>query len=175
MKYFCVSDVHSNYDALKKALNDAGFDANNVEHHFISLGDLLDRGTQPLECLKFVNSLPRKTLIRGNHEDLFDDVVARGNFLWHDYSNGTFNTFRKLSSNKSEGVSMILSANSNEEYNKYRKSLVDYAEIGDHILVHGWIPCVKREDKYIYQSDWRKFGSWIKLDGLMVCYVGIKI
>ena len=26
MKYFCVSDVHANFDALKKALDEAGFD-----------------------------------------------------------------------------------------------------------------------------------------------------
>lgn len=179
MKYFCVSDVHSNYDALMEALSNAGFDANNSEHHFISLGDLLDRGKQPLECIRFVNNLPRKTLIRGNHEDLFDDVMARGYFLYHDFSNGTYNTFLDLSSDNTNPESiqdMIISINQNEEYNTYRNSLVNYAEIGNYILVHGWIPCIKKDNKYLYQSDWRQYGDWKRarwLNGMLCWHSGI--
>ena len=61
------------------ALNNSGFDRNNCEHIFVSLGDLLDRGPDPIKCLEFVNSLPedRRILVRGNHEDLMEEMIAR--------------------------------------------------------------------------------------------------
>ena len=71
MKYFVVADVHGFYDKMIKALKDAGFDRDNPEHIFVSLGDLFDRGDQAVKCLEFVMSLnpARRILIRGNHED----------------------------------------------------------------------------------------------------------
>ena len=75
-KYFIVADVHGYFDILNQSLKEAGFDENNPEHFFVSLGDLLDRGKQPRECLQFVNSLERKILIRGNHEDLMEEMIA---------------------------------------------------------------------------------------------------
>jgi len=75
--YFCVSDVHSFYDEMIEALDNAGFDIENPNHIFISLGDLLDRGPKPKECLEFVNRLPknRKILIKGNHERLMEQCI----------------------------------------------------------------------------------------------------
>ena len=92
MKYFIVSDVHSYFDILKQSLKDAGFDENNPEHFFVSLGDLLDRGKQPRECLQFVNSIERKILIRGNHEDLMEEMIAIRYPRSHDVHNGTWDT-----------------------------------------------------------------------------------
>ena len=70
--YFVVSDVHSFYNEMMYALVKAGFDKDNKNHIFVSLGDLLDRGPDAVKCLEFVNSLPveRKILIKGNHERL---------------------------------------------------------------------------------------------------------
>ena len=89
MKYFIVADVHGFYRELMKALDQAGFDSNNKDHTFVSLGDLLDRGRYPLQCLQFVNSLERKILVRGNHEDLLEELLKRKQFLQHDVQNGT--------------------------------------------------------------------------------------
>ena len=88
-KLFVVSDVHSFYTQLIKVLNEKGFDKNNPEHWFVSCGDLLDRGPESQQCLKFVNSLERKILIRGNHEDLMEEAINRGVFYSQDMSNGT--------------------------------------------------------------------------------------
>ena len=90
MKYYIFGDAHGYFDILKKALDDAGFDRNNPEHFLVSLGDLLDRGKQPRECLQFVNSLERKILIRGNHEDLMEEMIAIHYPRTHDLSNGTY-------------------------------------------------------------------------------------
>ena len=78
-KYFCFGDVHSFYTELKSSLETAGYDKSNKDHIIVSCGDLLDRGNESIECLNFVNSLPksRKILIRGNHEDLLEECINR--------------------------------------------------------------------------------------------------
>ena len=66
-KYFVVADVHGFYTEMIEAINKEGFDIENPDHIFVSLGDLLDRGQEAEKCLDFVNSLPkdRKILIIG--------------------------------------------------------------------------------------------------------------
>ena len=103
-KYFILSDVHSYFNQMIDALNNSGFDKNNCEHIFVSLGDLLDRGPDPIKCLEFVNSLPedRRILIRGNHEDLMEEAISRHRFYYHDFSNGTVDTAFQLTGAKNE-------------------------------------------------------------------------
>ena len=170
MKYFIVADVHGFYNELERALKDAGFDKDNHEHIFVSLGDLLDRGNFPLQCLKFVNSLDRKILIRGNHEDLMEEALARREFRYHDYTNGTAGTAFDLSGYGVDCFSedeVIDRVKSNEEYNKYLSSTVDYYDDGENVFVHGWIPCETSDDnmchsrgiKYHSIDSWES-GSW---------------
>lgn len=190
-KYFVVTDVHSFYSCMIEALEDKGFDINNPDHIFISCGDLLDRGPDPLECLKFVNSLPkqRKILIRGNHEDLLEECIARKEFQSHDYHNGTAMTVVDLSDfllgTTKDAEDMFLKADKNPEYKKYKSSLVDYAEVGDYIFVHGWIPCKKndpnpyhaRNIKYTFDENWKN-GDWNTacwINGMDAWHQGIKI
>ena len=166
-KYFVVTDVHGYYYEMLKALQDAGFDKKNPDHILVSCGDLMDRGLYTLKCLKFVNRLPkkRKILIRGNHEDLIEECLNRKKFLYHDYHNGTVSTVFDLSSTcTTENIDVYDAAKENPEYIKYMKSLVDYAEIGNFIFVHGWIPCDvvnnKNQDiKYKFNENW-KDGDW---------------
>lgn len=40
-KFFVISDVHSFFSEMMEALDKAGFEADNVNHVFVSLGDLL--------------------------------------------------------------------------------------------------------------------------------------
>lgn len=157
-KYFVITDIHSFYDYMIGALSKAGFDVSNKDHILISCGDLLDRGEQSLECLKFINSIPddRKILIRGNHEDLLEDVFKREEFLYHDLSNGTLNTVYQLAGmdlslwTKESDLEAIKLAQENPEYKKYKKSLIDYYELDNFIFVHSWIP---------KKTDW-KAGDW---------------
>ena len=57
-KYFVCSDIHSHYNELMTALNDAKFDINNPEHILIVLGDIFDRGDQSIEVYNFLRGLP---------------------------------------------------------------------------------------------------------------------
>lgn len=147
MKYFIVSDVHSYFDILIKTLNDSGFDINNTEHIFISLGDLLDRGKQPKECLQFVISIPknRRILIKGNHESLLQELIKNKCIRNHDIYNGTADTMFILTNKNindyyknSSLLSQLLCKN--DLLNKYFDSLVNYSIINNNIFVHGWIP-----------------------------------
>ena len=63
MNRFCVSDIHSHYSAMKKALDEVSFDKDNPTHYLISCGDAFDRGHESEEVLHFLMSLERKILI----------------------------------------------------------------------------------------------------------------
>jgi serine/threonine protein phosphatase 1 len=159
MKYFCVTDVHGFYKILRDSLDKAGFDPNNKEHVLVSCGDLLDRGPQPRECLEYVMSLPRKILICGNHEDLMEQAVARGFFLYHDHSNGTVDTAMNLTG---EGKPELATLGMRDVavYNEYIHELVNYHETDNYVFVHGWIPCyvTQKDNKNHfspYEGDWR--------------------
>ena len=96
--YFVIADVHSYYGAMKKALDEAGYDPDNEDHILISCGDVFDRGDGTLEVLSFLRSIPkeRRVLIRGNHELLLRDCFRRGAFYEHDETNGTARTMCHL-------------------------------------------------------------------------------
>ena len=53
-KFFVTSDVHGYYDEMKNALDNAGFDPENEEHWIVVCGDLWDRGSQPVEVMRYL-------------------------------------------------------------------------------------------------------------------------
>ena len=161
MKFFVVADVHSFYNEMMKALQDMKFDRDNSDHVFVSLGDLMDRGPDSLKCLEFVNSLKRKILIRGNHEDLIQDCIKRKQFLSHDYHNGTTETIFQLVENIEKDP--FEQARNNKLLQNYLDTCIDYYETRDYIFVHGWIPCNYSpfKNKYLFNNNWRT-GNWEK-------------
>lgn len=75
--YFICSDVHSHYTPLMNSLIKRGFDIDNPNHIFVSLGDIFDRGEESKEIYNFIRyTLPkdRRILIRGNHEDMLFSI-----------------------------------------------------------------------------------------------------
>ena len=96
MKLFCVSDVHSFYTPLKKALDEAGFEKDNPSHYLVSCGDAFDRGSESEEVLHFLMSLERKILVKGNHDSLLEELCMREFPYNHDISNGTVRTVNSL-------------------------------------------------------------------------------
>lgn len=97
MKYFVSADIHGFYDEWITALNDKGFNINNPEHKVIICGDMFDRGRQPKQIIDFILSHKDKfILIRGNHEDLMEEMIERNNATYMDLSNGTSYTIVDL-------------------------------------------------------------------------------
>ena len=95
-KYFLFSDTHGQYEPLIAALDEAGFDKNNKDHWLISVGDLFDRGRENVKIYNFLDSIERKHLIFGNHDEFFLEFL-KGNFLnfdWNCDNNGLWETLR---------------------------------------------------------------------------------
>ena len=162
MKLFCVSDIHSFYTPLKKALDEAGFDRNNPEHWLISCGDAFDRGYESEEVLHFLMSLERKILVKGNHDLLLYDCCMRELPYSHDYSNGTVRTIYDIGG-AGEGYPFEeCCENTLNRTAAYRASLVNYFETENYIFVHSWIPLTmfdtidKLNKHYEYREDWRE-------------------
>lgn len=79
------------------ALDKAMFDIENPEHKIIICGDLFDRGRQPKEIIDFVLRNKEKIIyIKGNHEDLLEELIARNKPTIYDYHNGTSQTIVDL-------------------------------------------------------------------------------
>ena len=176
MRYFCVSDIHGYYDQLLYALEKAGFDKNNPEHMLISCGDHFDRGRKPVEVMNYLMALPRKILIRGNHEDLLYECCERGWFKSHDESNGTIQTIddltapfvidHKLKTGDYPDIKERC-AKARRILKPFYQSLIDYYETRNYIFVHGWIPMRYDFEKpfaiygepTLFDTNWRK-GDW---------------
>ncbi|MEH6628942.1 MAG: metallophosphoesterase [Motiliproteus sp.] len=71
---FVCGDIHGQLTALNRELAKHYFDI-GVDRLF-SVGDLIDRGEQSLECLRLIKQ-PWFHAVRGNHEDLMLTVYRR--------------------------------------------------------------------------------------------------
>lgn len=155
MKYFVSSDIHGFYDEWITALNEKGFDIKNPNHKIIICGDLFDRGKKPKEIINFILLNQDKfILIKGNHEELMENMILRNEPVYVDFHNGTVDTILSLYPNW-----QIL------EFDLYKISrrtgledvlllCKDYYETDNYIFVHGWIPI--NESTFTYDKNWRK-------------------
>lgn len=81
MKVLIVSDIHANYPALQAVLENAG-----TYDKLIFLGDVVDYGPHPKECLTFIKE-NADYFVRGNHD----------NALGYDTDCNSMGTFREFS------------------------------------------------------------------------------
>lgn len=164
--YFVCSDIHSAYTPWMEALNKAGFNKNKYSHKIAICGDLFDRLNETVKVFEFVKDMAsqgRLIYVRGNHEDLLFDCVneLRKGYVpsSHHRHNGTVKTICMLCG-QSEWIIY------NPEWrNKIVKTMepvlefidkncVNYADIGDYVLVHGWWPSYDIVDDYHIAEDW---------------------
>jgi UDP-2,3-diacylglucosamine pyrophosphatase LpxH len=169
-KFFVTSDVHSFFNELMVALNEKGFDKNNKDHILCICGDLFDRGNQTVELFEFVKELQKQDrliYIRGNHEDLIFDCmneIKQGRLpSSHHFHNQTVKTICQFCG-ENEWIVHDLSwrdkicETMQPILDFINKNCVDCAEIGDFVLVHGWIPCHQGLDDFrnANREDWKR-------------------
>lgn len=166
MKYFVTSDTHSFFNEMLKAIHDKGFEENNPDHKLIICGDVFDRGDQSVEIYDYLRRIDDQFIyIRGNHEDLLMDCVrdiAAGRTIgFHHFSNGTVKTIEQLCDLKENELCFPRRSDSTNQlvYDMMKPIMewvntksVNYAEIGDNIFVHGWIPVVG--DGMDFMGNW---------------------
>lgn len=80
-----VGDLHGCYTNLMNRLEAVGFDP--VQDLLVSVGDLIDRGTENVECLDLINQ-PWFRAVRGNHEQMMLDGLSEYGNVAHWLSNG---------------------------------------------------------------------------------------
>lgn len=140
-KLFCVSDIHGFYDPFIEALTKAGFDAEDPDHWLICCGDCFDRGEQTVQVFEYLVSLPRKVLIRGNHEDLLEECCQRRYAFRHDIHNGTAFAIADLGEGSAGCADFGACCDKAiARLSPYISQLVNYFETAHYIFVHGWIP-----------------------------------
>ena len=149
-KLYCVSDIHGYSKELKTALDKAGFDPNDENSWLITLGDHFDRGPDPIGVMNYLQSLPRKILIHGNHEFLMLKCIARQYPESHDWHNGTAQTIVDLAPDAKTFEEACNIAY--EKIKGFTGSMVNYVELKNHIFVHSWIP-LKYDGRF--NPDWR--------------------
>ena len=172
--YFVTADIHGFYDEFRAALKKAGFKVKDPDHILIVCGDLFDRGPDSPKLYKFIKSLPRsrRILIRGNHEELLRRAINRGYFYESDRSNGTVGTIMQFTD--CDYIDCV--CDSETVCEEFKKTGIlqwiastewqNYAEIGNYIFVHSWIPVKMLTDADIYKAteatpmamrpDWRE-------------------
>jgi len=74
-KDYIVGDLHGCYDLLTEKLYEIGFDKKT--DRLFSVGDLIDRGSKSLECLRLITEDWFHT-VQGNHEDMMLSAVLDG-------------------------------------------------------------------------------------------------
>lgn len=177
-KFFVISDVHGFYYEMLDALDAAGFDPTNEDHWLISCGDNFDRGPCPEDVMVYLKMLPRKILIKGNHEQLLVECCERGYPGSHDMSNGTFATINELGGAGSGYAFDECCIRTLARTHVFLDSMVNYFETKNYVFCHGFIP-VNCDDnlppyyrlyrKYSKMENWREASQYQWDDAAWLC------
>lgn len=165
-KYFAISDVHSFYKPMKKALDMAGYDKDDPSHVLIILGDVFDRGPDTMDVYRFLRSIPedRLILVRGNHEDCYEELLEKEIYDAYDENNGTVDTFEDIYRfGKGDPLDAdwkdVVDYVKGHEITEWVKSgrWRPFFEIGDFILTHSFIPLHNKGKDGIFRQYYRGY------------------
>lgn len=172
MKYYVTADIHGFFSIFIHALSNAGYFTDPEPHKLVILGDLFDRGKEAEDLQDFLlDRWDELILIRGNHEDLFLEMISIDDGLpySHHVSNGTYDTALQLTGYDPAMAQIrhwdFAKAASKTPYvREIIPTMLDYFETENYIFTHGWIPCICSRKEYGYISKWRESsaGEWAK-------------
>jgi serine/threonine protein phosphatase 1 len=72
---YCVSDIHGCYDEFMALINEIRLGADDTLY---VLGDVIDRGNDPIKCLQFIMTQLNIKMLMGNHEQMMLDTLIHG-------------------------------------------------------------------------------------------------
>ena len=87
MGTYVISDIHGCFDEFQALLAQIQFDPDQDVLYI--LGDVIDRGPKPLDCLRFIMKTKNVHLLRGNHEDMMLDFIDGMPSNWERNGAGT--------------------------------------------------------------------------------------
>lgn len=156
MKYFVFGDAHGCYEALINSLNEAGYEISNPNHCLIGLGDYFDRGYKSKEIMEFLQSVPQKVLLLGNHEFYLLDMMRRGYISQGDIYNGVLATFLSFTGINENEVcihpDVALDALTKTELRNFIRNLQFAFKTKDYLFIHASIP----ETVPFEQASWQE-------------------
>lgn len=127
MKYFVMSDIHGDYNAMMKAIKESGYDKRDRNHQLIVIGDFFGRantGKGAYGVYKYLTSRTHKNkpvCIKGNHEEYFvQKIFERGYVTDLDCVNGEDKTVFSFFA----GIKDI----DTKDYQKLMKPVWDYLD-----------------------------------------------
>ena len=183
MKYYVTADIHGFYTPFMDALQASGYFEDRGQKQLIICGDLFDRGLEADAIQQFVME-NKPVLIRGNHEDLFCELVEQDQGLayYHHVHNGTYQTALALTGYdptmaRIRHFDFADAAKETPYYKLIIPSMLNYYETKEYIFVHGWIPCIS-EPFFARVDEWRLASeeAWNKarwINGMAAAKAGV--
>lgn len=137
---YLMSDIHGEYQMFIKMLEKISFSEQDVLY---ILGDVVDRGPEPIKILQYIINKKNIILLRGNHEQMMLDALSLSkdkkefvstinSRLW--MNNGGFITVDQF---------LDLPFKEQVEIYNYVKDTKMYKLVGNNLLVHAGIPMTK--------------------------------
>lgn len=123
MAKYVMSDIHGMYDKFIDMLKLINF---NDQDELYILGDVFDRGENPIKIIDYIAGYKNIHLLKGNHEQFFEEYFETGDFsLW--YYNGGQTTLQEINLKGYEYEYQLY---------KYIKKLPIIRVVDNFILVH---------------------------------------
>ena len=160
-----IGDIHGMYDRLISALSAAGF--RPEEDNLYSVGDLCDRGPEPIKVLDYLMSLPRFFPIVGNHDMwLYEHLCGHGPApIWLDPRNGgkaTYDVLKDLDPEKKAAI------------RDWYGSFPLMRTVGDNIILHAGPPLEAQDGaSLIWQMESMTLSSAYRSKKLTGSYLAI--
>lgn len=138
-----MSDIHGCYEEFLEMLDKINFKEND---ELYILGDIFDRGPEPLKILDYIIGRKNIIMLKGNHEKMFEDAFKSDDYiLW--YYNGGMVTHNKL---KEKGLGKML------DVYEYVINLPLIKVVDKFILVHAGLDSYDDNlelDEFLNQSE----------------------
>ena len=100
-----MSDIHGCYSEFIEMLDKINFSDND---ELYILGDIFDRGPQPLKVLDYILERKNIVMLKGNHEKMFQDSIESNDYiLW--YFNGGYVTHSQLQERGQKEIEKVYS------------------------------------------------------------------
>ncbi len=163
MRRFIIGDIHGKYEYLLEVLKKSGFDYEN--DLLIQIGDIVDRGLEPFECMDELLKINNLILIKGNHDQAFIAQILTGKSVFGSHDNGqriTIQAWNKLTKDqKSDYLSNI-----------FKKQVLYHITEDNILFVHGGF---NREQKIDDQEEFSLLWDRDLVKESMSCSKGQKL
>ena len=149
---YLTSDIHGEYQMFMDLLKLINFSDNDKLY---ILGDVADRGPEPIKIYQYIMGKPNIFLLRGNHEEMMLDalrlkdnqfVSTHLSRLW--MNNGGFVTVDQF---------LNLPIEEQKRIYDFIKNTPLYVVINNNILIHAGLPSGGYEMEFESKDDIEKF------------------